>query len=335
MVAGEAVAIVLSRSGPVQVRALQNEPALATLPTLMTVPTSPLSKRTPVSGLSNLFSSSAERTPRLYRSSSSRSTFARSHVGASQPRQPNGSRDLDLQHDRHPARVDDAPRLVRVGDDLEEPPARPAGLRVDVALQFADVVEPAPHRRHLVAVGPAVGLQRAQHAVLVDAHDHQPQPGHPRALHPAPVGALVGQVRRLPLRQRRIAARVVRIHRRPVVEEVLERRRRPGRPLDRRAVRQRRGDPVRMPRRARSGTARRSTRMSSSACGRRPARRRGRTASRRATACRSRSSPPRGTRRNPTHSRTAPARLRAGCDVIVPSSSTRQSAAALGAATAP
>ena len=65
MVAGVAVAIVLSCSGPVHVRALQNDPALATLPALMTVPTCPLSKRTPVSGLSNLFSSSALRTPRL------------------------------------------------------------------------------------------------------------------------------------------------------------------------------------------------------------------------------------------------------------------------------
>ena len=138
--------------------------------------------------------------------------------------------------------------VVRIGDDLEEAPARTAGDRVGVALQFADVVEPAAHRRHLVAVGLAHGLQRAQHAVLVDAHDHQPQPGHPRPLHPAPIRPLVGQVRRLPLGQRRIAARVVRIHGRPVVEEVLERRRRSRRPLDRRAVGQRRRDPVRMPR---------------------------------------------------------------------------------------
>ena len=58
------LAILLSCSGPVQVSALQNEPALTLLPALMSTPVGPLSKRTPVSGLSNLFSSSIERTPR-------------------------------------------------------------------------------------------------------------------------------------------------------------------------------------------------------------------------------------------------------------------------------
>ena len=62
---GADVMIGLSCSGPVQVFALQNDPALATFAPLISTPCSPLSKRTPESGLSNLFSSSAERTPRL------------------------------------------------------------------------------------------------------------------------------------------------------------------------------------------------------------------------------------------------------------------------------
>src|SRR5436305_6624747 len=57
---GVNVSIVLSCSDPVQVRALQYEPALSLLPELMSAPTGPESKRTPVSGLSNLLSNSDE-----------------------------------------------------------------------------------------------------------------------------------------------------------------------------------------------------------------------------------------------------------------------------------
>ena len=70
---------------------VQNDPALFLLPPLITTPNSPLSKRTPASGLSNLFSSSEERTPSLCISSSWRSTDALSHVGAARLRQPNSS----------------------------------------------------------------------------------------------------------------------------------------------------------------------------------------------------------------------------------------------------
>src|SRR4029077_19278035 len=87
---GENVSIVLSCSGVVAGRALKNEPALCLFPALMRTPIGPLSKRTPVRGLSNLLSSSDERTPSRYSSSSPRSTCAWSHVGWSQPRQPNG-----------------------------------------------------------------------------------------------------------------------------------------------------------------------------------------------------------------------------------------------------
>ena len=45
-------------------RALQNEPALSLLAPLMSAPIGPQSKRTPASGLSNLFSSRLDRTPR-------------------------------------------------------------------------------------------------------------------------------------------------------------------------------------------------------------------------------------------------------------------------------
>src|SRR4051812_590321 len=62
---GAPVKISLSCSGVRQVSALQNEPELSLLPALIRAPTSPLSKRTPVSGLSNLLRSSDERTPRL------------------------------------------------------------------------------------------------------------------------------------------------------------------------------------------------------------------------------------------------------------------------------
>src|SRR5205823_7135099 len=75
------VKIVLSASVPVQVRALHQEPALSRLPPLIRTPTGPLSKRTPTSGLSNLLSSSIERTPSPYISSSSRSIWASSQVG--------------------------------------------------------------------------------------------------------------------------------------------------------------------------------------------------------------------------------------------------------------
>src|SRR4051794_35188167 len=85
------VKISLSCSGPVHVRALKNDPALCLLPPLMRTPTGPLSKRTPVSGLSNLLSSSDDRTPSLYISSSPLSTCDWSQVGWSQPRQSNGS----------------------------------------------------------------------------------------------------------------------------------------------------------------------------------------------------------------------------------------------------
>ena len=81
----------MSCSAPVHVFALQNEPALSRFPALVNRPDSPLSNRVPTSGLSYLFSSSALRTPRLYRSSISRSTFAASHVGTVHPRHPNGS----------------------------------------------------------------------------------------------------------------------------------------------------------------------------------------------------------------------------------------------------
>src|SRR3954454_15607552 len=85
------VKISLSCSGPVQVRALKKEPALCLFPPLISTPVGPLSKRTPVSGLSNLLSSSDERTPRSYISSSCLSTCDWSQVGWSQPRQSNGS----------------------------------------------------------------------------------------------------------------------------------------------------------------------------------------------------------------------------------------------------
>jgi len=60
---------------------------------------------------------------------------------------------LDLQDHGHLALVDDATRLVGVGDDLEEALPRAAGLRVHVALELADVLEAATHGVHLVAIG--------------------------------------------------------------------------------------------------------------------------------------------------------------------------------------
>src|SRR3954468_4430389 len=85
------VKISLSCSLPVHVRALKKLPALLRLPALMTTPVVPSSKRTPVSGLSNLLSRSDERTPSLYISSSCESTCVWLHVGLSQLRQSNGS----------------------------------------------------------------------------------------------------------------------------------------------------------------------------------------------------------------------------------------------------
>src|SRR3954453_11032144 len=88
---GDGEKIVLSASGPVQVFALQYEPALSLLPPLIRTPTGPLSKRTPTRGLSNLLSSSIERTPSRYTSSRPRSTCEVSQLGLSQPMQSNGS----------------------------------------------------------------------------------------------------------------------------------------------------------------------------------------------------------------------------------------------------
>src|SRR3954453_10674997 len=85
------VKISLSCSFPVHVRALKKLPALLRLPALMTTPVVPPSKRTPVSGLSNLLSSNDERTPSLYISSSWLSTWVWLQVGWSQPRQSKGS----------------------------------------------------------------------------------------------------------------------------------------------------------------------------------------------------------------------------------------------------
>lgn len=155
--------------------------------------------------------------------------------------------DLDLQHDGHPPLVDHAACLLGVGDDLEETPCRARRTAVDVVLELVDRLEAVAYGVHLVAVGLAVGLQQAEDPVLVGAHDHQPQPGHPRALDPAPVGALVGQVGRRPGREGRPAGGVVRLDRVVVVEEVLHRRREPLRSLDRGAVGQGIGDAVRVP----------------------------------------------------------------------------------------
>ena len=157
---------------------------------------------------------------------------------------------LDLQDDRHLALVDDAPGLEGVGDDLEEALARAAGLGVDVALELADVLEAPAHGVHLVAVGLPVRLQLAQHPVLVDAHDHDPQAAQPGPLDPAPVGALVGEVVGAPGGHLGIAARVVRRLGCAVVEEVLRGRRGALRALDGRAVGQREGNAVLMPRAA-------------------------------------------------------------------------------------
>src|SRR3954462_6837084 len=88
---GDGEKIVLSESGPVQVFALQYEPALSLLPPLISTPTGPLSNRTPTSGLSNLLSSSIERPPSPYISLSCRSICAALQVGCPQPMQSNGS----------------------------------------------------------------------------------------------------------------------------------------------------------------------------------------------------------------------------------------------------
>ena len=190
--------------------------------------------------------------------------------GCSQPMQSNGS-EISIS-----STTAIRPWLItrraceRVGDDLEEALAGPAGLRVDVVLQLADVLEPAAHRVHLVAALGAVGLQLAQHAVLVDAHHHQPQSRLLDALDPALVHALVGEVVLGPLGKLRVAARVVRLERVAVVERSSAPRRAvPAALRSVRAVGQRVGDAVRVPRLAAVEAARRSTRRSSSACGRR------------------------------------------------------------------
>ena len=75
-------------------------------------------------------------------------------------------RDLDAGDDRELAGVDDAPRLERVGHDPEPALARAALLRVDVALQRAQVLGLQAHAVHLVAGVAPVRIQRAQRVVL-------------------------------------------------------------------------------------------------------------------------------------------------------------------------
>ena len=116
----------------------------------------------------------------------------------------------------------DAARLERVGDDAEPALARPAVLGVDVVLQLAQAPRLQAHAVHLVAGVLLVGIERAEHLVVDEQVDHQPQAGAVGALEPAVVGLLVrerGVVR--PVLERRPAARVVRADRVAVREHVL------------------------------------------------------------------------------------------------------------------
>jgi hypothetical protein len=78
--------------------------------------------------LSNLLSSSDERTPSLCISSIWRSICALSQADLLPAAAVERLGRLDLEHDRNAAGVDDRARLERIGDDLEEAPCpgRPA-----------------------------------------------------------------------------------------------------------------------------------------------------------------------------------------------------------------
>ena len=127
--------------------------------------------------------------------------------GWSQPRQPNGSETSISRTTAILPCVDDAPRLEGVGDDLEEPLARAAGLRVDVALQLADVRR-SPRRTVSISSQLVLRLGCSSHSTRFSLTliTISRRPAHPGALDPAPVGALVGEVARSPRGQLRVAA---------------------------------------------------------------------------------------------------------------------------------
>ena len=157
---------------PWQVCMSQNVPVSMMLPVLTTTPVVPPSPRDAgervVELVDQLHVADAER--RRPRPGAGRLS-ARSQLGCRcQPRQSKRLGDLDPEDDRELARVDDAPRLERVGDDPEQALAGAAALRVDVVLQLAHVAGPAggrcPSRCRSCVLR---RVQLAEHAVLDEA----------------------------------------------------------------------------------------------------------------------------------------------------------------------